>query len=999
MFGRPECINNLLADCKNIKYSFLLLFILCALPGLEAKAQATLDDNVESPVFTFDEIPVRVMIEGYKLFYIDAIYGNNKKLFVNVEDLFNTLDISCVSAQNKNSFSGFVETESRIYSIDYDAKQIKVGSKIIKSRNGFLKESGALYIETSLFAEAFGITLTFNYRTLTILLKSEFELPVTKQLRIEKLRSNLSNIKGEIIADTIVKREYHLLKLGTMDWSIASSQTWNSSTNTQMTIGLGTELLYGEADITLNYYDRQKFDDRQLQYLWRWVDNDKSIVKQAQVGKISNQMISFINAPVLGAVIRNTPTTVRKAKGNYTIHEFTEPNWSVELYINNVMVDYTKADASGLFQFKVPIVYGYSTLKLKFYGPLGEERTEERTMNVPYTVMPAKEFEYGLSVGMVQDSCSSRLGKAEFNYGVNRILTVGGGVEYLSSITNGPFIPYLTTTLQPFSKLTINGEYSHRVRFRGLVNYYFSRDILLEIDYSKYVEGQLATRFNAPEERKVRLSVPLRVVKVSGFAKLDYTQRVYKDFNYNQVNLLGSAYYQQISANSITQLNWVGNLPAYIVSDLTLSYRMKNGTTIRPSTQYNITENKLVNYKIGFEKYILRGNVALSFERNILYKDNFININFKYDLPFVRSIVSSSHSRDRTVTSESMQGSIAFGDANNYIYASNNSAVGKGGISIHPFLDLNRNGVFDVGEKLVKLTSVSIMGGRATFSEKDSILRIPNLNAFIHYLVEFQDKDLENISWRFTKKVYKVLIDPNQFKRIDVPIQSFAEVNGMAYIKKDNVLKGARKIRIKFYDKVNFKVVAETLSELDGYINYMGLKPGEYFACVDPEQLEKLEMYAVPRHFPVHIPQSFEGAIVDGLDFTLDLVKNWVPEIVKMDVRNEHAIDGSPAPILAEILPYIAEKESMDSINNKFTIVPDEGVVLQTGAFSVKSNAFALCKKLEAITDHLVTVVYEGGYYKVRVNGFSNLTLARQFTSQLLKLGIQFTYVPAIGRK
>ena len=50
---------------------------------------------------------------------------------------------------------------------------------------------------------------------------------------------------------------------------------------------------------------------------------------------------------------------------------------------------------------------------------MGEERTVERTMNVPYSVMPAKEFEYGLTGGMVQDSSSSRFGRAEFNYGVN----------------------------------------------------------------------------------------------------------------------------------------------------------------------------------------------------------------------------------------------------------------------------------------------------------------------------------------------------------------------------------------------------------------------------------------------------------------------------------------------------------------------------------------------------------------------------------------------------
>ena len=245
------------------------------------------------------------------------------------------------------------------------------------------------------------------------------------------------------------------------------------------------------------------------------------------MGRISNQTISFINSPVIGAAVRNSPTTVRKATGYYTISEFTEPNWTVELYINNVMVDYTKADASGLYIFKVPNVYGYTTLKLKFYGPLGEERTEERTMNVPYTVMPAGEFEYGLSAGILQDSSLSRFGRGEFNYGVNRILTVGGGLEYLSSIPNGAFIPFAKTTIQPFSKLTFTGEYAYGVKTRGLLDYYFWKDALLEIDYTKYVEGQLATRFNAHEERKVKLSIPFRYKKINGYVQSLITHNLF----------------------------------------------------------------------------------------------------------------------------------------------------------------------------------------------------------------------------------------------------------------------------------------------------------------------------------------------------------------------------------------------------------------------------------------------------------------------------------------
>ena len=109
---------------------------------------------------------------------------------------------------------------------------------------------------------------------------------MTKNQLYEKMRNNISKIQGEIIADTVVKRNYHLFKPGMADWSVASYQTRNGLTNNFLSFGLGTELLYGEADLSIKYYDKYKLDDRQIFYQWRWVDNDKTLIRQAQLGRI-----------------------------------------------------------------------------------------------------------------------------------------------------------------------------------------------------------------------------------------------------------------------------------------------------------------------------------------------------------------------------------------------------------------------------------------------------------------------------------------------------------------------------------------------------------------------------------------------------------------------------------------------------------------------------------------------------------------------------------------
>ena len=767
-----------------------------------------------------------------------------------------------------------------------------------------------------------------------------------------------------------------------VDWSVGSSQMWNESTDNHFSLGVGTELLFGEANVSVNYYDRYKFDDRQLLYLWRWVDNDKTFIKQAQVGKIFNQTIAFINSPVIGAAVRNSPTTVRKAHGFYTIKEFTEPNWTVELYINNVLMNFTKTDASGLYVFKVPIVYGYTTLKFKFYGPMGEERTDERIINVPYTIMPAGEFEYGLSGGVLQDSVLSRFGKGDFNFGINSYLTVGGGLEYLSSISTGAYIPFLRATIHPFSKLIINGEYAYGVRARGLLNYYFWKNALLEIDYAKYARGQLATRFNANEERKIKLSLPFSKKAISGFAKLDFTQLVYSGFSYNQGSVMISAYHNQLSFNTSAQVNWISKGIPFISSDLALSYRLKGGFIIRPSAQFNVTIGKFIMFKAEIEKRMSRSYVSVSYQRNVLFGGNSINLNFKYDLSFARTNVSANYNSGRFITSESAQGSLSFGSGNNYVQAGNNTSVSKGGISLYPFLDLNNNALFDANEHMVKLTAVRIEGGKAIIREKDSIVRIPELNAFVSYTLEFSDTDLENIAWRFKHKIYKVLIDPNQYKRIDIPIISTGEVSGMVYLDRENSLKGIGRIWVRVYDKTGTKEIAKTLSESDGYIDYMGLAPGDYIARIDSVQLNELDYKADPPFRSFTIKKMELGDIVGGVEFVLQTKSIKLPLVPNSEAAQKEEIKETNQTIVSrpEKIVY-KEKIVSRPVANQYKV--------QLLASRKPMDIKEFFSKLLTNCPGLVIVEKKGedGYYRYTCGTYRSIAQAKELVQRIMNTG------------
>jgi hypothetical protein len=813
-----------------------------------------------------------------------VLISDTNTMYLNVEALFKTLQIKCV--QNMNSLEGFIDNKKNLYRIDFEKKQITIGKKIINITDSLIREFDTKYISSEIISDAFGLNFLFNPRSLSAILTPNFELPFSKQLRLEKTRENISKLQGKqpLAIDTIIPRNYHYFKFGALDWDLSSTQSIsnsppnnipaslsnpgpksiNNSINTTANIKFGTELLFGEANFSIRYSNMQKFDIKQIQYNWRWINDDNKVIKQAQLGQISTQSIALLKGTLIGATVSNSPNLARKASGFFTINNITEPNWTVELYINDVLVDFTEADASGLYVFKVPIVYGYTTLRLKFYGPMGEERTEERIMNTPYTFMPANKLDYNLTTGIVQDDLNSRYARAGFNYGLTKNITINGGLEYLSNNPNGVFIPFTSIAFQPFSKMILNLNYIPNQSLSGLMNLYVTKDAFLEVNYSKPIDEQT----NRLADVKISFSTPFNTSFFSGFTKINYNSNIFDSFTYNQIDFTVSSYYKTLKINLSSFMNWIAGRPFYISTDLSLSKKLTKNLTLATNTRYNLSSNKIVNIGADLQMRILKLNLIARYSRNTEINNNFFSISANYDLPFSRVGVSSSYNNSIFNFTENALGSLTFGEGYKNIIGGKISVIGKGGIFMHPFLDLNQNNILDNGEKRVLLSTLQISGAKAVISKKDSIVRILNLNAFVNYNIVFSDTDLDYVSLRFKHKTYQVLVDPNQYKHVYVPVIPVGEVSGMIYIKSEEILRGQSRVRIYVYDKEGTKV-AETLSEFDGYFNYLGLKPGKYTVRVDEAQLNNLNYKSLPKVHQVTIKVSEYGDIIDGLDFTL----------------------------------------------------------------------------------------------------------------------------------
>jgi len=951
----------------------------------------------------YDEISVFLNIQKVGGIDIPAVI-KDETVYLPVVDIFSFLKIKNNPSAQLDSVSGFFINQQATYLIDKKNNRITYEGKVYELKSDdMIKTETNLYLRSPFFGQIFGLDCIFSFRSLSVMLNTKLELPIIREMRQEQMRSNISKLKGEVKTDTTIGRKYPAFHFGMADWSVISTQQLAGRTDTRLNLALGTVIAGGEANVLLNYSNNSPFTEKQQQYLWRFVNNDRPILRQVMAGKIYTQVTSSIYDPIVGVQITNTPTTYRRSFGTYTLSDIAEPNWTVELYVNNVLVDYMQADASGFYKFEVPLVYGNSAVKLRFYGPWGEERTKEENISIPFNFLPPKELEYSVSAGIVEDTLSSRFSRVTVNYGVSRRLTVGGGFEYLSSVMTGNTMPFVSGSLRLLSGLLLTTEYTYGVRTKGLLSYRLPSNLQFELNYTKYDKGQKAIIYNYLEERKAVISIPIKGKNFAAYSRLTVNQIVLPNLKNTNAEMLWSGSVYGVSTNFTTYGLFTDLSKPYVYSNLSLAFRLPGRITLTPQAQYEYNRGQLISARTNLEKPLFkRGYLNMSYEQNFRSNTRSVELGFRYDLSFAQTGFSVRNTNDLTTLVESARGSLLYDRKTRYLGTNNRTSVGKGAITLRPFLDADGNGKRDPGEPKAANLQFRINGGTIVRNEKDTTIRILDLTPYTSYLLELDKNSFDNISWQMHNLTMKVMIDPNQFKTIDVPISVMGEATGNVYIGE----KGQGRILVCFY-RSDSTLTARTLTESDGYYSYLGLKPGKYTARVDQEQLKKLRMVSSPETIPVTISHSFDGDIVEGLDFKLNVSEEQLPDTTT-GIRPVEAAKAEGEKVEIE---EAGRRESEKTEDNKkevpgsisseskkdtTTIIGYEGDVLQVGAFKSRENAYEALKKLEKISGKQAIVVYENGFYKVQVSGFANRSLARQFASQLPDLGFPVSYIPVI---
>lgn len=887
----------------------LIIIFLCLVILISKKGYSQEKNN-------YDETSLVLNVQHLGSLDIPAMISSKQEAYLSVTDVFNFLKIKNTPSDNFDSIYGFFIIPNYKFLFDKNNSRIVYQGKIFNvPSDAMLKTETGLYLKINYFEQIFGLQCVFSFRDLSITLTTKLELPAIREIQQEQIRKNISQLKGQKKADTTIMQQFSWLQLGIADWSLTTTEENGKKNNTMAAISLGAMVAGGEATANLNYISGQPFNLKNQYYNWRYVNNSHSALRQIVAGRLFIRSLSSIYAPLNGIQFTNMSTIYRRSFGSYRISNITEPGWTVELYVNNILVNYVKADASGFYTFDVPLVYGNSAIMLRFYSPWGEERTEKQNISIPFNFLQSKQFEYNVSGGVVEDDQKSRFSRAVFNYGLNKRITIGGGAEYLSSANSGNPMLFVNASVRLTSQSLVSGEYAKNVRSTVTLNYHLPYNMQLDMNYTKYANEQTAIKFNYLEQKKASLSIPLTGKKFSAFSRLTYSQFLLPKSKYTSTEFLLTGSVMGISSNLTTSVLFFDPKYPSVYSNLSLNFPLPYGIRFNPNIQYEYVQKKVNSIKAEMEKRLGRtGFLNLSYEKNFISNAGLVNFGLRLNFSFAQTSFSVSEGNHSASTSQSARGSLLFDPKTHLISANDQSNIGKGGVIITPFLDLNNNGRRDVNEKIVTGLKFRINGGRIEHNE-DGSLRVENLEAFNSYLIELDKNSFDKIAWQIKKPRIQVTIEPNHFKRIDVPITVVGEASGMVYLKSNRSVTGISRILINICDS-NSIIVGRTLSEEDGYFDYFGLAPGFYTARVDSIQLHKLNFSCSPKSLSIHIASSEEGVVADGFEFVVEpllpdsqIIPNNKPSV--HEIMKKAAIQDKQSRGLNLDQPFLVKKPSL----------------------------------------------------------------------------------------
>ncbi len=892
---------------RSIMLSACLLLLLPSLPGLQngllhgASAGTDASEGFFAP--QGDEVLLTFRYRGVGNVYVTGLYDYGvDKMFLPVTELFNLLQIYHEPSPGDFTVAGsFLDPDKDFRIFFAQQRVVLAGREYVFERDDFRIGEMDFFASPKVFEDVFRMAFTVNMNALILELETVHTMPVEEAAERARARQL---IEAREVTREFFPLEYdrnrQLAEVGFLDYNLSGNL---SRANPSMSYNLlgGAEVLGGDIQGSVSgSWSETDHNVRFSNLRWRYVVRDTPWFSTFQAGQMSTTGLQARS--IRGASISNEPIEPYRIYESYIIDGTTEPDSEVELYLNNRLIDFHRADAVGYYRFEFPLTYGTTQLTIQIYTPTGEVRTIDRRLQIPFTFLPPGEIAYNIQGGQTETFLGEGeeerwLMQGDVAMGVTGWLTARLGSEYIRDLNENRPMTYGSLSARVLSQYLINLDVAPDALYRGTGSVMFPSGRSISLQYTHYQDNPLFGMGGADQDVHASFFTPFTLFAMPMSFRIGGDHRTLGNnsvtrfrtdvgIRIGRMNVRANyrdALFYSDDAFELGQGRITGSLTYTFMRSPGIPVLVR-GIFLRGNLSYNTAQNSLEDLSLQLSRSIRQwGRINLDAGYDLRSEQHSIRLGFIMDLVPFRSTTTADMRGERASVRQNLRGSLGFDRNPDQVVMSNRNQVGRAGASVILFVDNNNSGTFDEGDEIIPARAIRLDRSAQMAVGRDGILRISQLQSYFQYNLEVIRQALPNPLLVPDKDRFSFIADPNQYKRIEIPFYRSGVIDGRVFIVRDGMERGQGGLRLLIRGvDLDYEDTVRNFS--DGSYYAMDLPPGEYTIEVDPTQLDFLRAHMPDGPKKFKIRALADGDFIENLNILLlPRPDEIIPELLLVD--------------------------------------------------------------------------------------------------------------------
>lgn len=856
---------------------------------------ASAASGADQPFAPEQERILEVAVGKYRFEDVLLCYQEGELLLVPLGQLAQMIDLAIKTSPVSGHAEGFIFREGQTFLLDVEQRVVVIGGVAHELNPQRVRVAfDDIYIDSSLAQSWFGFSLEPNLLSSRLTIRSKHPLPFEERLKREERSAKLAGrLRSRLPSYPRRDEPYQFWETPFIDQSLRAgvardAEGRHSSTHSYTTYGSG-DLLWMDSSWYVSGTQEDHLDSARITLSRK--DPDGRVLgpvglTELSVGHVLEPRVALINQPALsepGILFSNMPLYRSSTYDTHTFVGDLQPGWEVELYHNDVLLNYQTPNSEGQYQFTdIPLLYGSNYFRLLFYGPQGQRREETQRFEVGQSQTPVGQHHY--QVMSRADTLGGNRTIIEYDTGLFSNLSMSTnlvsmplteadgsvrqhdyvGLGFHTAVSGAVVSVGMIDDMQSGSAVDwrLQGRLDKSVI--GLNHTIFDEFVSEEFTASQVgLKSRSQIRFDS--------TIPSTTWTPMLPLSIDVSRDQYRnDVENRRANFRLSMHGYGYSVSNLLNWSQFGDDTPTTVGALQTSMRFEN-IGVRADYQYTLSpvvESAAFGISAditNFHHYNLNAGVT----HTMAQESTYLTAGASRDFGNLMGLASLRYGDQGDYLIEL---GVSFGLGRNprndeWIMRSQ-SLARYGAVAPRAFLDENGNGQQDPNEQPLADVGFQFNGmRRPQLTDEQGDALVTGAFPYQPLGVSIDNATLDDPSYYPANEGVTLVNRPGHVTQLDFPIVMTGEVDGMVSLSKEGRRIDVGGVEVQLVG-ADGKVIQRARTAYDGFYLFSKVPAGAYEVRIDPEQTRRLGLVEPePRAAAIHGPDWFSS----GVDFRLEL--------------------------------------------------------------------------------------------------------------------------------